>query len=54
VRTLLDGVESSGASQIQVSWDGRDDAGRDVGSGVYFCELRTRDGAAGQRLVRIR
>ena len=27
------------ASSYQVTWDGRDDAGRDLASGVYFYQL---------------
>ncbi len=37
VRTLVDEPLPSGAYQIR--WDGRDDAGRGVASGIYFYEL---------------
>jgi flagellar hook assembly protein FlgD len=37
VRTLVDGRPSSG--RVVVVWDGRDDAGREVPSGVYFYRL---------------
>jgi len=37
VRTLLDGSTESG--RCAVLWNGRDDRGRDVGSGVYFYRL---------------
>jgi flagellar hook assembly protein FlgD len=38
VRTLIDErIETSG----HVMWDGTDDRGRRVGSGVYFAEART-------------
>ena len=51
VRTLADGVRSG---TFTLAWDGRDDAGRDAGSGVFF--LRVRDGAQDltRRLVRMR
>lgn len=38
VRTLLDGPQTVG--QKTVVWNGRDDQGRSVASGVYFCRLR--------------
>jgi hypothetical protein len=37
VRVLLDSEVDSG--DRTVVWDGRDDRGRDVGSGVYFCRM---------------
>jgi hypothetical protein len=37
VRTLVDG--EVGAGYRTVVWDGRDDRGREVGSGVYFCRM---------------
>ncbi len=38
VRTLVDGVERAGI--YNVIWDGRDDRGREVTSGVYFYRLK--------------
>jgi hypothetical protein len=38
VRTLVDGAQSAGSKSAV--WDGRDDAGRAVASGVYFYCLR--------------
>jgi hypothetical protein len=38
VRTLLDGIVGAGESRFV--WDGRDDAGRAVASGVYFYRLQ--------------
>jgi hypothetical protein len=38
VRTLAD--DRLAAGQHTVSWDGRDDRGREAGSGVYICQLR--------------
>ncbi|MBM4129789.1 hypothetical protein FJ250_02010 [bacterium] len=37
VRRLLDGRVAAGAHEV--TWDGRDDAGREVASGVYFHRL---------------
>ncbi len=37
VRTVFDGHQSEG--QKTVTWDGRDDRGRKLASGVYFCRL---------------
>ena len=37
VRTLENGIKPSGSHVIQ--WDGRDDTGAPVTSGIYFCEL---------------
>jgi hypothetical protein len=39
VRTLLDGTLASGSGSV--GWDGRDESGRDVPSGVYFSRLST-------------
>ncbi|GEM_PF-1129347 len=39
VKTLVEGVQSAG--QHQVVWDGKDDVGRTVTSGVYFYRLRS-------------
>ena len=38
IRTLADGNFASGRHQIY--WDGRDDAGRVVATGIYICRLR--------------
>ena len=40
VRRLLD--TSLGAGRHQVVWDGRDTAGRQLASGVYLMQLRSR------------
>ena len=37
VRTLMDGERPAGS--YSVVWDGTDDAGRDVASGVYLCRM---------------
>jgi len=33
------------AGEYQIAWDGRDEAGRSLNSGVYFARLVTRQGA---------
>ena len=38
VRTLMN--EEQPAGSYRVLWDGRDDSGREVSSGVYFCRLK--------------
>ena len=38
VRTLVNEVEGYGAHEV--TWDGRDDNGATVGSGVYFYRLQ--------------
>jgi len=38
----------------RLTWDGRDEGGRDVASGVYFCRLRLADRAFQRRIVMIR
>lgn len=49
VRTLFDG--RIGAGEQAVSWDGRDDAGRAVASGVYFARLAAGAARSTRRLV---
>lgn len=51
VRTLLDGATTSAPV---LRWDGLDDAGRAVGSGVYFYRLSTPTGLHGGRIDKIR
>jgi hypothetical protein len=52
VRVLADGQFSSGAHAV--SWDGRDDAGRPVATGVYGYVLRTPEGESSGRLTLVR
>ena len=39
IRTLVEGERPAGT--YSVTWDGRDDAGRDVASGVYLCRMES-------------
>ncbi len=53
VRTLLAGkILESGVRNIL--WDGRDDRGNEVASGVYLCRLRTGAQATTTRMVLLR
>ena len=38
IRTLVNAHQNAGAYQVQ--WDGRNDAGKQVGSGIYFYQLK--------------
>lgn len=49
VRRLHDGVV--GAREAEVSWDGRDDAGRDLPAGLYLVRVTTPVGATNGRVV---
>jgi len=52
VRTLVD--EHRGAGKYSLHWDGRDNYGREVASGVYFLHLRSGSKSATQKMVLIR
>jgi hypothetical protein len=52
VRTLANGTVMAG-SYMQ-TWDGRDDGGKSVESGVYFCLLRSGDIALIRKMVLLR
>ncbi|MFH1311957.1 MAG: T9SS type A sorting domain-containing protein [Candidatus Eisenbacteria bacterium] len=49
VVSLLDRSVSAGLGQVV--WEGTDGHGRDVASGIYFCQLSTADACRMQRLV---
>ena len=52
VTTLAEGVYPEGV--FAVSWDGRDDQGREVASGVYLCRLRLGRHAMSHSLTLVR
>jgi hypothetical protein len=52
VRSLYDGLLGRGPHDLL--WDGRDDAGREVGVGIYLARVRTAEGAASARVVILR
>lgn len=47
VRTLVDGEQEPGFRQVE--WDGRNDQGQSVSSGVYFYRLEANDAFAAQK-----
>ncbi|MBN1434974.1 T9SS type A sorting domain-containing protein [Candidatus Fermentibacterales bacterium] len=51
VRTLTDG--DLPAAQHSVVWDGRDQSGSEVGTGVYFCRLESAGQSISHKLVRV-
>ena len=52
VRTLVDGERPAGS--YSVTWDGKDDAGRDVASGVYLCRMVAGEYSAVRKLMLVR
>lgn len=52
VRRLFKGV--FGIGQRSVLWDGRDDSGKEVASGVYFCRVVTGEGRRTKSMVLLR
>jgi hypothetical protein len=51
VRKLVDG--SMPAGRHRVGWDGRDDSGSRVSTGIYFCRLRADGFEASRRMLRL-
>jgi hypothetical protein len=49
VATLYSGHHAPGAHSV--AWDGRDDSGRGVASGIYFVRLEARDFQASRKMV---
>ena len=49
IRALASGYMVAGAHSV--AWDGRDNAGRLVASGVYFCRLRAGDLRATKKMI---
>jgi len=52
LRTLVAGVREAGEQSVR--WDGRDDAGRELSSGVYCCRLAGAEGHRVRKLTLIR
>ena len=52
VRTLLDGERAAGHHLL--SWNGRDDGGRDVGQGTYFLRATAAGVSTGHKLLLVR
>jgi hypothetical protein len=51
VRTLVAEVQEPTAKGFEVVWDGRNDSGQKLGSGVFFYELRAPGYTASRKLV---
>jgi hypothetical protein len=49
VRTLVD--QTQGAGTYNVNWDGTDDRGRQIGSGVYFYRIQAGDFVSTRKMV---
>ncbi|MFH0777815.1 MAG: FlgD immunoglobulin-like domain containing protein [Candidatus Eisenbacteria bacterium] len=52
VRTLADGARESGA--YAETWNGRDDGGRDLPSGVYLCRVEADELSVARKIVLLR
>jgi len=52
VRTLEDGTRAGG--EFDAAWDGRDDAGRSLPAGVYFCRAEIGDWSETRKMVLVR
>jgi hypothetical protein len=53
VRTLMDEYRDAGIWR-GISWDGSDDSGQPVSSGLYFCRLTTGNGTLARKLALLR
>lgn len=49
VRSLANGLQASGTHAV--SWDGKDDRGRQLPSGIYFCRLQSAEGSNTLKLL---
>ncbi len=49
VRTLFSGAAGNGIESV--TWDGRDERGQSLASGVYYCRLESRNGSTSQAMV---
>ena len=54
VRTLVDETQVPKAGGFAVVWDGRDDGGRSVASGVYFCRLEAGQFSKTRKLILVK
>ena len=49
---VFQGIGGTGANSV--FWDGRDDSGANVGSGMYYYRLQTDDGSASQKMMLVK
>ncbi|MCK4306800.1 T9SS type A sorting domain-containing protein, partial [candidate division WOR-3 bacterium] len=54
VKTLFDSKLSTLNSQLSVTWDGKDESGKKVTTGIYFCSLETGKFKATKKLTILR
>jgi len=52
VRTLVNSYKTAGRHKI--SWDGRDNAGNAISSGVYFCNLKYSTGYINKKIILVK
>jgi flagellar hook assembly protein FlgD len=52
VRTLVDGTVPPGTNRVE--WDGRNEDGLLVGTGVYLCRLATERGVSTRKMLLLR
>jgi hypothetical protein len=52
VRTLVDGMKDAGFYSI--TWDGKNNRGAKVGSGIYFCKMETKGFSATKKMVALK
>ena len=52
VRTLVDEAKLPG--KYNILWDGKDNSGKEVGSGIYFYQLRTKEYNTTRKMVLLR
>ncbi|MDP3024650.1 MAG: T9SS type A sorting domain-containing protein [candidate division Zixibacteria bacterium] len=52
VRTLVD--EEKVPGNYEINWDGKDDSGKEVGSGIYFYQLKTKEYTETKKMVLLR
>ena len=50
VRTLIDGQQTAG-NGLQITWDGRNDSGSQVASGIYIYRLQSNQSVASGKML---
>ncbi|UCF78393.1 MAG: VCBS repeat-containing protein [Candidatus Eiseniibacteriota bacterium] len=54
IRVLVDEEKAASHTPYSVVWNGKDDSGRRVASGVYFCRMETKNFASANKIVLLR